>query len=70
MTEELNARGRDASVSRVARLKRKAGLEGVSRRKKTKTTVRDGETRPAPDLVDRDFTRRNALSLSHIDTGL
>ena len=41
---------------RVARLMRKAGLSGVSRRKRsTVTTVRDG-ARQAPDLVDRNFT--------------
>jgi putative transposase len=31
-------------------------LEGVSRRRKTFTTVRDRDARPAPDLVERDFT--------------
>src|SRR5271165_3858281 len=34
---------------------RNAGLAGVSRRKSTGTTVRDG-ARQAPDLVDRNFT--------------
>jgi putative transposase len=56
MTEELKDRGRDVSVNRVARVMREAGIQGVSRRKGTKTTVRGEETRPAPDLVDRDFT--------------
>jgi putative transposase len=40
---------------RVARLMRNAGLVGVSRRKSTITTARDG-ARQAPDLVDRNFT--------------
>ena len=40
---------------RVARLMRNAGLAGVTRRKRTVTTVRDGARR-APDLVNRDFT--------------
>jgi putative transposase len=35
---------------------RAAGLEGVSRRKGWKTTVRDANARPAPDLVERAFT--------------
>ena len=35
---------------------REAGLEGVSRRKRTHTTRRDREARVAPDLVERDFT--------------
>ena len=34
---------------------RNAGLVGVSRRKSTITTARDG-ARQAPDLVDRNFT--------------
>ena len=33
-----------------------AGIQGVTRRKWTKTTVRDENERAAPDLVDRDFT--------------
>jgi putative transposase len=56
ITEELKARGRNVSVNRVARLVAGAGLQGASRRKGTKTTLRGEETRPAPDLVDRNFT--------------
>jgi putative transposase len=41
---------------RVERLMRAAGLEGVSRRRKRKTTRRDEGARPALDLVQRDFT--------------
>jgi putative transposase len=40
---------------RVARLMREDGLRGVCRRKFRKTTVRDRNARPAPDLVDRNF---------------
>lgn len=40
---------------RVARLMRAAGLQGVSRRKHTRTTVRRPGARPAPDLVNRNF---------------
>src|SRR5208282_1582018 len=52
---------------RVARLMRHAGLAGVSRRKSTVTTVRDG-ARQAPDLVDRNFTanRPNMLWVADI----
>jgi putative transposase len=32
-----------------------AGLEGVSRRKGTRTTFRDRDVHPVPDLVERDF---------------
>jgi putative transposase len=41
---------------RIARLMRAMGLAGVSRRKRTTTTTRARDARPAPDLVDRDFT--------------
>jgi len=40
---------------RVARLMRAAGLEGVHRRRAFKTTRRDRDTAPAPDLVQRQF---------------
>jgi putative transposase len=43
-------------LNRVARLMRAAGIQGTSRRRKPKTTKRDCQARPAPDLVDRDFT--------------
>ena len=39
---------------RVERLMKAAGLEGVCRRKKYKST-RDKDARPAPDLVEREF---------------
>ena len=41
---------------RVARLMRRAALAGISRRRGPVTTRRDREARPAPDLVDRNFT--------------
>ena len=53
---ELAERGIHVGRKRVARLMRRAGLQGVSRRKHCRTTVRDETTRPAPDLVDRQFT--------------
>jgi len=53
---ELAALGVHVGRKRVARLMRALGLAGVSRRKGPRTTVRDREARPAPDLVDRDFT--------------
>src|SRR6202171_871417 len=52
---DLAEAGIRVSRKRVARLMRRAGLAGVSRRKSTVTTVRDG-ARQAPDLVDRNFT--------------
>lgn len=41
---------------RVARLMRENGIRGVSRRKWICTTQRDERARPAPDLVERDFS--------------
>jgi putative transposase len=52
---DLAEAGIRVSRKRVARLMRDAGLAGVSRRKRTVTTVRDG-ARQAPDLIDRNFT--------------
>jgi putative transposase len=52
---EFAAQGLHVGRKRVARLMRTAGLLGVSRRK-VRTTVRDETARPAPDLVDRQFT--------------
>ena len=54
---ELRASGEKHGRKRVARLMRAAGLVGASRRRAgVITTRRDQEVRPAPDLVDRDFT--------------
>lgn len=53
---ELVASGTPISRKRVARLMRKAGLQGASRRRWATTTVRDKRIRPAPDLVERDFS--------------
>jgi putative transposase len=53
---ELAALGVRVGRKRVTRLMRAMGLAGVSRRKGIRTTIRDREAHPAPDLVDRDFT--------------
>jgi putative transposase len=54
---ELRATGTRHGRKRIARLMRDAGLTGASRRRKGVTTTRrDNDARPAPDLVDRDFT--------------
>lgn len=52
----LVALGEQVSRKRVARLMRLAGLQGVSRRQRAHPTVRREDHRPAPDLVERDFT--------------
>jgi putative transposase len=52
---ELADEGLRCSRKRVARLMRSAGIEGVHRRRAARTTVRDRDAAPAPDLVERDF---------------
>ncbi len=53
---ELKEQGIRVGCKRVARLMRAAGLRGVSRRNWIITTVRDRQARPAPDLVERNFS--------------
>ena len=53
---ELADRGIHVGRERVARLMKAAGLQGVSRRKITWSIRRSVDSRPAPDLVERDFT--------------
>jgi putative transposase len=55
MHMELAEEGIRVGRKRVARLMRAAHLEGVTRRRKYTTTVRDGSARQAPDLVGRQF---------------
>jgi putative transposase len=52
---ELKAQGVQVGRKRVARLMRREGLCGVSRRRGPRTTIRDREERPAPDLVEHTF---------------
>jgi len=71
---ELAAEGIQVSRKRVARLMRKAGLAGVSRRPRRGTTRRDPEAQPAPDLVERELTaeapdRLWVADIKHIPTG-
>ena len=54
--ELIDEQGEQVGRHRVARLMRKAQLQGVTRRKFCRTTRRDDRARPAPDLLDRDFT--------------
>lgn len=53
---ELRDDGVHVGRKRVARLMRQAGLRGVSRRRRPRTTRRDTSAEAPPDLVDRDFT--------------
>lgn len=54
---DLQAQGERHGRKRIARLMRDAGLVGACHRQGGPTTTRrDKEARPAPDLVDRNFT--------------
>jgi putative transposase len=53
---ELRDEGHAVNHKRVGRLMRLEGLAGVTRRRKWRTTTRDREARPAPDLVERNFS--------------
>ncbi len=53
---ELTEEGERVGRKRVARLMRQAGLEGVSRRRRRRTTRRQADAQPIPDLVNRNFT--------------
>jgi putative transposase len=65
---DLRAAGVRVGRKRVARLLKQAGLRGVSRRKWVQTTVRSAHSRPAPDLVQRQFaaTAPNQLWVADI----
>jgi putative transposase len=54
---DLKESGERVGQKRVARLMRQEGIQGASRRRRgPKTTRRGKNARPAPDLVERDFT--------------
>lgn len=48
--------GWPVNVTRVARLMRAAGVQGLYRRRRPGRTVRDPHAEPAADLVNREFT--------------
>jgi len=71
---DLAAQGIRVGRKRVARLMRAACVQGVSRRKWVTTTTRDPDARPAPDLVQRDFTaagpdRLWVADITYVPTG-
>ena len=53
---DLKEQGESVGEKRVGRLMKQEEIQGASRRKRgPKTTKRDKDARPAPDLVERDF---------------
>jgi putative transposase len=71
---ELQDEGERVGRHRISRLMRREGLVGVTRRRKWRTTTRDREARPAPDLVQRDFTAEGpdqlwVADITYVPTG-
>ena len=48
--------GHDIGRDQVGHLMKQLGIQGVSRRRKVRTTIRDDDADRPADLVDRDFT--------------
>jgi putative transposase len=70
---ELKDSGERVSPKRVARLMKACALRGASRRKHVITTWRGPESRPAPDLVRRNFAAERpdqlwVADITHIPT--
>ena len=59
--------GHDIGRDQVARLMRAAGIEGVSRRRRLRTTRLDDTAPRHPDLVGRDFTATEPNQLWVLD---
>ena len=71
---QLRTQDTHVGRKRIARLMHKAGLQGVSRRKKYRTTIRNEKVRPAADLVERDFSAQGpnqlwVADITYIRTG-
>jgi putative transposase len=56
LADDVRDAGIRTSGKRLARLMRERHIHRASRRKGFRTTVRDRDARPAPDLVDRNFS--------------
>jgi putative transposase len=74
MYAELRDNGRLVNHKRVGRLMRMGGIKGATRRKKWRTTTRDQNARPAPDLVERNFNASGpnqlwVADITYIPTG-
>ena len=72
-TELIECHDERVGRHRVARLMAKAQLQGVTRRKFCRTTRRDEQARPVPDLLGRDFTatgpdRRWVADITYVPT--
>jgi putative transposase len=71
--ELVDGHGVAVGRHRVARLMRRAGISGVTRRKFCRTTRRDDRAQPVPDLLRRDFSaaapdRRWVADVTYVST--
>ena len=71
---ELQDEGERVGRHRISRLMRGSGLVGVTRRRKWRTTKRDKDARPAPDLVQREFAAEGpdqlwVADITYVSTG-
>ncbi len=71
--ELVDGQGAAVGRHRVARLMRRAGIQGVTRRKFCRTTRRDDRAQPVPDLLRRDFSaaapdRRWVADVTYVPT--
>ena len=71
--ELVDGRGEPVGRHRVARLMRAADIQGVTRRGFCRTTRRDEGARPAPDLLNRDYSapgpdRRWVADITYVPT--
>ena len=70
----MDGHGIEVGRHRVARLMRHAGIQGITRCRFCRTTRRDEAPRPAPELLDRDFTatgpadERWCADITHVPT--
>jgi len=63
VTAQLWRQGTKVNHKRVGRIMAELGLQGACGRRKLRTTVRDPDAAPAPDLVRRHFTSSKPDSL-------
>jgi putative transposase len=72
--EDLKEAGVRVGAKRIGRLMKESGIEGVSRRRRRRTTQREEGARPAPDLVERQFVAEGpnqlwVADITYIPTG-
>ncbi len=67
LRENILVEGQPVARCTIERLMRNAGLPGVSRRRKVRTTIADPAATRPPDVVERDFTATKPNQLWVVD---